>query len=149
MTLKAACSIVIQESRYCPLGNGPSYPTDFRLIAATNHPVEVALNQGVLRKDLYYRIGTLTIFLPPLRERREDIMPLANVFLNHYSAQLGKVITGFTPGAVAFLEQSSWPGNVRQLQKQVHEAVSRCLQSIVDIGDISLANVQRDLPDRN
>jgi transcriptional regulator with PAS, ATPase and Fis domain len=88
---------VIQERSYRALGGGSTQPTDFRIIAATNQSVEAAMNQGTLRKDLYYRIGMVTISVPPLRERREDIMPLANAFLKLYSAQLGKVITGSPP----------------------------------------------------
>jgi transcriptional regulator with PAS, ATPase and Fis domain len=140
---------VIRERRYSPLGGGSSYPTDFRIIAATNRLVASAMNQGTLREDLYYRIGMVTLSLPPLRERREDIMPLAKAALKLYSAQLGKVITGFTTAAAAFLEKASWPGNVRQLQSQIHEAVARCANSTLDISDFSSANLPGERPDRN
>lgn len=117
---------VLQEQEVRPVGGRVSYKTNCRIIAATNRPVEDAIKEGKLREDLYYRVGAISISLPPLRERREDILPLAEAFLKRFAAQAARSIAGFTPEAGDLLRNHDWPGNVRQLQNEVQRAVLMC-----------------------
>lgn len=132
---------VLQEKEFRPVGGRTSYKADCRVIAATNQRVEDAIREGKLRQDLYYRISTISIALPPLRERREDILPLANSFLRRYAAQAGRNITGFTPAAAEQLGKYDWPGNVRQLQNQVQRAVLMAERELVDVPDLGIVDV--------
>jgi transcriptional regulator with PAS, ATPase and Fis domain len=131
---------VLQEKEYRPVGGRVSYKADCRIIASTNRVVEEAIRDGKLREDLYYRISAITISLTPLRDRREDIMPLANAFLKRYAAQAGRVITGFTPAVSERLRKYDWPGNVRQLQNEIQRAVLMCEGSVVDVSDLSVTS---------
>jgi two-component system response regulator HydG len=131
---------VLQEKEVRPVGGRTSYKTDCRIIAATNRKVEDALRDGKLREDLYYRISAVSVHLPPLRERREDILPLAVSFLKRYSAQANRDISGFSPEASDRLRAFDWPGNVRQLQNEVQRAVLLCEGKIVDGADLSITS---------
>ena len=91
------------------------------------------------REDLFYRISAITIYLPSLRERREEILPLANSFLKKFAAQAGRALAGFSPEAAVRLKQFDWPGNVRQLQNEVQRAVLMCEGQSVDVPDLSIA----------
>ena len=129
---------VLQEKEVRPVGGRTSYKSNCRIIAATNRPVEQAIKEGKLREDLYYRISAISIALPPLRERPEDIMPLANSFLKRFAAQADRVITGFSPDATERLRRFDWPGNVRQLQNEIQRAVLMSEGTIVEVGDLSV-----------
>jgi DNA-binding NtrC family response regulator len=132
---------VLQEKEVRPVGGRASYKTDCRIIAATNRPTEEAIKLGKLREDLYYRISAISVHLPPLRERREDIIPLANAFLKRYDAQAGRNLTGFTPLATEALRSFDWPGNVRQLQNEIQRAVLMCEGNQIDERDLSVTAV--------
>jgi len=114
---------VLQEKEVRPVGGRTSYKTDCRVIAATNRRVEDAIKDGKLREDLYYRISAISVYLPPLRERREDILPLARAFLKRFASQAGRPLSDFSPAASERLRKCDWPGNVRQLQNEVQRAV--------------------------
>src|SRR5437667_4545832 len=114
---------VLQDQEVRPVGGKVSYKTNCRLVAATNRKPDEAIKDGKLREDLFYRISAISVHLPPLRERREDIMPLANAFLKKFASQANRVIKGFTPSAVERLTAFDWPGNVRQLQNEVQRTV--------------------------
>ncbi len=129
---------VLQDQEVRPVGGKTAYKTNCRIIAATNRRPEEAIKDGKLREDLYYRISAISVHLPPLRERREDIMPLANAFLKRFAAQANRVIRGFTPAAVERLTNFDWPGNVRQLQNEVQRAVLLCEGDEVDASDLSV-----------
>lgn len=129
---------VLQDKEFRPVGGRTVFKADCRVIAATNQEVEQAIKGGKLRQDLYYRIGTISISLPPLRERREDILPLANTFLRRYAAQAGVTITGYSPAASERLRKYDWPGNVRQLQNQIQRAVLVTESKVVDVRDLSI-----------
>jgi DNA-binding NtrC family response regulator len=130
---------VLQEKEVRPVGGRTSYKTDCRVIAATNRAIDQALTEGKLREDLFYRISTVTVHLPPLRERREDILPLGNAFLRRYAAQAGRNISGFSPGAAEKLRNFDWPGNVRQLQNEVQRAVLMCEGTSISDHDLSVS----------
>jgi len=133
---------VLQDQEVRPVGGKVSYKTNCRVIASTNRKPEDALKEGKLREDLYYRISAISVHLPPLRERREDIMPLANSFLKRFAAQANHVLNGFTPAAVERLTGFEWPGNVRQLQNEVQRAVLLNEGTEVDVSVLSVTNVK-------
>lgn len=110
---------VLQEGEIRPLGSNRRRNVDVRVIAATNKDLMEEVRAGRFRMDLYYRISTFVIPVPPLRDRREDIPPLAHALLEEIMEQLGKKVKGFTREAIACLENYQWPGNVRQLQNEI------------------------------
>lgn len=141
---------VLQEKEVRPVGGRVSYKTDARIIAATNRHVEEALKEGKLREDLYYRISAILLHLPPLRERREDVLPLARAFLKRFASQADRSLGDFTPAATELLRKYDWPGNVRQLQNEVQRAVLMCDDTVVDVHDLSVnATAADDVADQN
>jgi transcriptional regulator with PAS, ATPase and Fis domain len=114
---------VLQEREYRPLGSTKTLKANFRVIAATNRPVASALAENRLRADLYYRLNTFQIEIPPLRERKEDIPPLVSNFLKRFADELGKPEPEIVPEAFQKLLDYSWPGNVRELQNAMEYAV--------------------------
>jgi DNA-binding NtrC family response regulator len=132
---------VLQEKEVRPVGGRVSYKTDCRILAATNRLVEEAIKDGKLREDLYYRISAISIPLPALRDRREDVLPLARACLARFAAQAGRTITDFTPAAAERLREYDWPGNVRQLQNEIQRAVLMCENSLVDARDLSITDL--------
>jgi len=131
---------VLQDQEVRPVGGKTSYKTNCRIVAATNRRTEEAIKDGKLREDLFFRISAISVHLPPLRERREDIMPLANAFLKRFAAQASRVITGFTHGAVERVTTFDWPGNVRQLQNEIQRAVLLSEGDQVDSTDLSISS---------
>jgi DNA-binding NtrC family response regulator len=127
---------VLQDKEIRPIGGKNSYKVDVRIIAATNRRVDEAIQSGKLREDLYYRISTVTISVPPLRDRREEIIPLANLFLKRFSAQSGRTFQGFTREAQELLVSYNWPGNVRQLQNEIQRAVLIAEGPLIDSKDL-------------
>ena len=114
---------VLQEREFRPLGSTKTLRANFRVVAATNRPVHQALAENRLRSDLYYRLNTFQIELPPLRERRDDIPPLVASFLKRFAQQLGKEEPTISPEAFQKLVDYQWPGNVRELQNAMEYAV--------------------------
>jgi len=131
---------VLQDQEVRPVGSKTSYKTNCRIVAATNRHPEDAIKDGKLREDLFYRISALSVYLPPLRERRDDIMPLANSFLRRFSAQASRDLRGFKPEAVERLTSFDWPGNIRQLQNEIQRAVLLSEGDEVAISDLSVAS---------
>lgn len=127
---------VLQERLFRPVGGRTTYPLQCRVMATTNRRLEDALREHRLREDLYYRLGVLSVHLPPLRERREDILPLALTFLRRFAAQAGRAITGFEPEAAQALTRADWPGNVRQLENEIQRAVLLCDQNLIRLQDL-------------
>jgi two-component system, NtrC family, response regulator PilR len=115
---------VLQERRFRRVGGTDEVSADIRIIAATNRDLARAVADGSFREDLYYRINVIPIHLPPLRERREDITPLAEHFVAKFREQMGKTVGGLTPEALRWLESADWPGNVRQLENVIERAVA-------------------------
>ncbi|PZR75116.1 MAG: hypothetical protein DLM73_06120 [Chthoniobacterales bacterium] len=114
---------VLQEREYRPLGSTKTLKADFRVIAATNRPIASALAENRLRADLYYRLNTFQIEIPPLRERKEDIPPLVSTFLKRFAKELGKPEPEIAPEAFQKLMDYAWPGNVRELQNAMEYGV--------------------------
>jgi DNA-binding NtrC family response regulator len=135
---------VLQDQEVRPVGGKVSYKTNCRIVAATNRKTEEAIKEGKLREDLFYRISAISVHLPPLRERREDVMPLANAFLKRFVAQSNRPIRGFTQAAVERLTAFDWPGNVRQLQNEIQRAVLLCESAEIDSTDLSITNVKSE-----
>ncbi len=133
---------VLQDQKVRPVGGKTDYQTNCRLLAATNRKPEDAIKDGKLREDLFYRISAISVHIPPLRERRDDIMPLANAFLKRFAAQANRVLTGFTPQAVERLTSFEWPGNVRQLQNEIQRAVLLSEGPAVNVTDLSISDVK-------
>jgi len=114
---------VLQEREFYPVGASQPTRVDIRLVVATNHDLARAVALGKFREDLYYRVHVVPIFLPPLRERPEDIPLLAQHFLQQFSQEVGKEIQGFAPDAFQQLMLYDWPGNIRELANVVERAV--------------------------
>lgn len=115
---------VLQEMEVDPVGADKSVPIDVRVIAASNIPLELLVEAGQFRSDLYYRLNVIRIQAPPLRERKEDIPLLVENFISRLNYQLGMVIEGVGPGAMDLLMSYDWPGNVRELQNAVESAMN-------------------------
>lgn len=115
---------VIQEREFTPLGDTAPRRVDVRIIAATNIDLKDAVRQGTFREDLYYRLSVVPIELPPLRDRREDILPLAQHFIRKYNEENARTVAEqVAPEVLALLESYSWPGNVRELENAIERAV--------------------------
>jgi len=136
---------VLQEREFRPLGSTKTLKADFRVVAATNRPVDQALVENRLRSDLYYRLNTFQIELPPLRERKEDIPPLVATFVKSFAQQLQKAEPAISPEAFQKLLDYGWPGNVRELQNAMEYAVVLARQDQITVKELP-AEVQLPIP---
>ena len=127
---------VLQEREFRPFGSTKTLKADFRVVAATNRPVQQALAENRLRSDLYYRLNTFQIELPPLRERKEDIPPLVATFVKRFAEQLGKAEPSIAPEAFQKLLDYCWPGNVRELQNAMEYAVVLARQDQITVKEL-------------
>jgi DNA-binding NtrC family response regulator len=114
---------VLQERTFMRIGGTKEIQADIRVICATNRDLEGLVREGLFREDLYYRLNVFPIRIPPLRERRQDIVPLARRFLSEAAEAAGRGHLTFSAGAEALLTAAAWPGNVRQLQNAIERAV--------------------------
>lgn len=117
---------VVQERSFQRLGSGKSISCDVRLVAATNRDLENSVSEGTFREDLYYRLNVFPIYMPPLRERRTDILLIAEFFLQKFNNENSKKINRISTSAIDLLIQYHWPGNVRELQNCIERAVLVC-----------------------
>src|SRR5467141_398874 len=127
---------VLQEREYRPLGSTRTMKASFRAIAATNRSIPEALAENRLRSDLYYRLNTFQIEVPPLRERKQDIPPLVTFFVKQFAQQLGKSEPEISPEAFQKLLDYSWPGNVRELQNAMEYAVVLARENMVGVKEL-------------
>lgn len=134
---------VIQEREFTPLGDIAPRRVDVRIVAATNTDLREAVRSGSFREDLYYRLAVVPVELPPLRERREDVLPLAQHFIRKYNEENGRTISEqIAPEVLALMESYTWPGNVRELENVIERAV------VIAPGDqISRACLSVDITD--
>jgi DNA-binding NtrC family response regulator len=143
MDLQAKLLRVLEERAVRRLGGTKSVPVDFRLISATNRSAEAAVRDGQLRQDLYFRINTVTIAVPPLRDRREDVPILVRAFVERYSAKHARTVAGIEPEAYRRLLAYPWPGNVRELQHAIERAVLVARGTHLTVDDLP-EGLQRD-----
>ena len=123
---------VLEEGTFMRLGGTSTIKVNIRLIAATNDNLKNAVSQGRFREDLYYRINVVQLYIPPLRERKEDIVPLALEILQQLNRELKKAFTGFTPAAGDLLEEYPWPGNIRELRNVLERTMILSAQGEID-----------------
>jgi DNA-binding NtrC family response regulator len=136
---------VLQEREIERVGSASTIPVDIRLVVATNKNLEEEVKSGRFREELYYRIRVVTIQVPPVRERQDDVQALLNHFLAHFNAAHGKVVTGFSAAALRRLVAYRWPGNVRELRNAVESLV--VLARTPEIGVDDLPAAIRESPD--
>ena len=136
---------VLQERSFKRLGGRQDIDVDFRLIAATNRDLRKEVAQGNFREDLFFRLNVVSLDLPPLRQRVEDIHPLALQTLIRHSKELGKEVTAIDPEAQQFLERYPYPGNIRELQNIIERAVIFCRGQSLTSGDLP-REVQEETP---
>jgi two-component system response regulator AtoC len=130
---------VLEERTFERLGGVKTLQVDVRMVAATNRDLRKMIGEGKFRDDLFYRLSVVTIALPPLRERREDIPLLANSFLKEYSQENNKSVTGLTSEAVNTLLAYDWPGNVRELRNTIEQMVVLARSPQLTLRDVPAA----------
>jgi DNA-binding NtrC family response regulator len=127
---------VIETKEFIRVGGTETIKSDFRVIAATNGNLSELVEKGLFREDLYYRLNVFTINLPPLRERGDDIILLADYFLKKYSNSMNKKISSFDNETIKFLKTYHWPGNVRELENAIERAVVVCQKNIITLDNL-------------
>ncbi|MGB9700630.1 MAG: PEP-CTERM-box response regulator transcription factor [Thermodesulfobacteriota bacterium] len=140
LTLQVKLLRFLQEHKIERVGGREEIKVDTRILAATNVDLKKAIKEGRFREDLYYRLGVVTISLPPLRERGEDIFLIANYLLRKYAAENKKKIIGFTPHALEAMEAYVWPGNIRELENRVKRAVIMAEGTRITANDLELSS---------
>jgi two-component system response regulator GlrR len=132
LSIQAKVLRVLQERQFYPLGSEKLVEVDVRMIVATNKDLEDLVKQGLFREDLFYRIHVIPLFLPSLRERKEDIPLLVEHFLKRFSQQMKKEVKGVTPAAMQKLMLYDWPGNVRELENTIEYGVAMTQQDLIN-----------------
>ena len=127
---------VLEEGTFMRLGGTSTITVNIRLIAATNENLKNAISQGRFREDLYYRMNVVQLYIPPLRERREDILPLALEILQSLNKELRKAFTGYSPAAAELLEEYSWPGNIRELRNVIERTMILTPEGEIDVNHL-------------
>jgi two-component system response regulator GlrR len=135
----------LQEKEYKQLGSAKVHHADIRVVAATNIDLEKAVKEGKFRQDLYYRLNIIPLSLPPLRERKEDIPPLANHFVEKYASEFSHQAKRFTSEALQRLLLYDWPGNVRELENVIERAVIFSKKTAIEPADIVLSRPETTL----
>ena len=128
----------LQDRAVTRVGEAQPEPVDIRVIAATNRVLEEEIKRGTFREDLYYRLNVVSIRLPPLRERMEDVPVLARFFLQKYAREFGSRVRGFSPAALLAVKKYGWPGNIRELENRVKKAVVLAEKAVVGPEDLDL-----------
>ena len=139
LEIQAKLLRVLQEREFQTIGGAKTIKVDIRVISATNKDLKEQIEKGNFREDLYYRINTITIGLLPLRERREDVVPLIKYFTERESAVQGKKFRGFTPEALDRLVLYDWPGNVRELENEVKRCVAVSMGEMITLKELSIS----------
>ncbi|HEY3353725.1 MAG TPA: sigma 54-interacting transcriptional regulator [Polyangia bacterium] len=134
--LQAKLLRVIQEREIRPLGASRAEKVDVRIISATNRDLESRLREGTFREDLFYRLNVIQVALPPLRDRGQDIIMLADHFLAQSAARAGKAVRSLSQGALTTMLGYPWPGNVRELENVIERAVALSERTEIDVADL-------------
>src|SRR6476469_9494031 len=137
---------VLQEHEFERLGGTRTLRTDVRVITATNRNLPQMVANGQFREDLYYRLNVVSIEMPPLRERKEDVGALAGFFLRRFASELKKRVDGVSPDALKLLMRYNWPGNIRELENSIERAVLLCEGSQVTSADLRLGELSTSTP---
>jgi Nif-specific regulatory protein len=132
---------VLEGHSFERVGGSQPIKVDVRVIAATNRDLEKAVAESSFRRDLYFRLRVVEIFVPPLRKRPEDIVELANYFLDRFNVETGRKIRGFTPEALHLMRQYRWPGNVRELKNVIERAVVLARSDFIENDDLNLSSI--------
>lgn len=141
VNMQAKLLRVIQEKEIKKVGGTQAIPIDVRFIFATNRNLLEMIGEGTFRADFYYRINVMNLRIPPLRERTEDIEPLALSFIQKFNRDFGKDIRGIEPEALILLENYDWPGNVRELENCIERAFNYCSTDTIGLNDIEIPGV--------
>jgi transcriptional regulator with PAS, ATPase and Fis domain len=137
--LQAKLLRVLEEQNFRRLGGLRDIKLDLRVIAATNKNLREAVKEGAFRQDLYFRLNVIQILIPPLRERAEDILPLARFFVEHYNRKFKRSIEGISEGAAKLLLSHDWPGNVRELRNAIERAMILEDSALINAGSLPIA----------
>lgn len=129
---------LIQERAVRPIGENREIPVDVRFLSATHQNLEQRIREGQFREDLYYRLDVITLFVPPLRDRSEDVVLLAQHFLKRFAERAGRPVPDLSAEALHQLRQHSWPGNVRELENVIERAITLTMDDYIDGDDIHL-----------
>jgi transcriptional regulator with PAS, ATPase and Fis domain len=136
---------VLQDHRFERVGGEETLEVDVRVIAATNKNLTEEMKKGTFREDLYYRLNVIPIFIPPLRERKDDISLLASHFLQKFNRERGKEVSGFSPEVMEVFLRHSWPGNVRELENVIDHAIIIAKQEKILLKDLPQSLLQRPI----
>jgi transcriptional regulator with GAF, ATPase, and Fis domain len=128
----------LQERVVFRVGDSKPEKVDIRIVAATNRNLEEEIRAGNFREDLYYRLNVVNIWLPPLRDRGDDVMIIAKVLLSKYADELQSSVKGFSPAALAAIKKHNWPGNIRQLENRIKKALVLCERTLLNPEDMDL-----------
>jgi PAS domain S-box-containing protein len=139
VVLQAKLLRALEDQNFRRLGGVRDIQVDLRVIAATNRKLTDAIEQGKFRLDLYYRLNVIQVVLPPLRDRREDVLPLAENFIRHYNAKFKRNVQGVSHGAAAALLTHNWPGNVRELRNVIERAMVLEESEWIQLGNLQIA----------
>ncbi len=142
-TIQSKVLRVMQEQEFERLGSsGKTVKVDVRVMAATNKDLRKEVQEGNFRQDLYFRLNVVDLHIPPVRERPEDILPLARHFLNRFASDFKKKVDGFSPEAIQMMPRYSWPGNVREMQNAIERAVLLSDGPLIAPSDLTLESAQ-------
>lgn len=128
----------LQERMVTRVGDSRAEKVDIRVVAATNRNLEDMIQEGTFREDLYYRLNVVNLWLPPLRERGDDVFIIAKALLSKYADELGSAVRGFSPSALNAIKRYTWPGNIRQLENRIKKALVLCDNTLLGPDDLDL-----------
>jgi transcriptional regulator with GAF, ATPase, and Fis domain len=129
---------VLQERIVMRVGSSKPEKVDIRVVAATNRDLEQMVRDGTFREDLYYRLNVVNLWLPPLRDRGDDVLIIAKTLLSKYAEEFNSPVRGYSPGAIAAIKKYAWPGNIRQLQNRIKKALVLCERKLLGPDDLDL-----------
>ncbi|GMR25283.1 MAG: sigma-54 dependent transcriptional regulator [Ignavibacteria bacterium] len=136
MLLQAKLLRVIQQKEFERVGGTELIKTDVRIISATNRDLKIAVEEKQFREDLYYRLNSFPIYVPPLRQRKGDVLVLAEHFVNEFNNKLGKEIKGFTKRALKLVYEYDWPGNIREMENTIERCLIITENEVIDVDDL-------------